>query len=389
MKINEITQYYIFKFLIGINLIEGIFILFLLSLGLNYTQVLITQSIYALSLIIFQIPAGFLSDTWSRKNVIIIGSLIGIFGSLIYAMATNFYQIIFGEMLFGIAIAFSIGTFSSFAYDTLIELGMESKSKEIFSKGTSYTLLAGAIAPSIGGLVVKIFGIRWGMMTNAFSWFLVFVFSIFIKEPKIKRVHKNFLKQLKESLSIVRKNRLLITLIINSVIIGVGSWIIHDLMQSHFNNIGFNVFLIGIIFSAGNLFSAIISRYSYFFEKKFGTRFTIIYSSSLITLGSFIVGSSQIPLLLVLGFLIIRMFTHFREPLFENYINQLISSEKRATILSFSGFLYWFLFGLVGLWIGFFIDIFGLQKIFLSFSIIMGIVSLLFNINEKEEKNLR
>src|SRR4030042_2320408 len=134
-KKDEITKYYSFKFLTGLHFIEGIFILFLLSIGLDYTQVLVTQSIYALSVLLSQIPSGALSDMWSRKKVISIGTIVGALASLIYATSNGFWGIVLGETLFGIAVAFSFGSLSSFAYDTIIEQEEEKLSKRILSKG--------------------------------------------------------------------------------------------------------------------------------------------------------------------------------------------------------------------------------------------------------------
>jgi len=42
LKIDEIKKYYIFMFLTGVNFIEAIYMLFLLSIGLNYVQILMT-----------------------------------------------------------------------------------------------------------------------------------------------------------------------------------------------------------------------------------------------------------------------------------------------------------------------------------------------------------
>jgi len=388
-KKDEITKYYIFKFLTGLHFIEGIFILFLLSLELNYSQIMITQSIFALTIVISQVPSGALSDLWSRRKVISFGTFVGLIGSLVYATSNSFYQIILGEILFGISVAFSFSTLTSFAYDTIIENKKESVSKKIFSKGTSYMLTGGIIAPLIGGLIANQFGLRIGMFMNVVGWSLMFLFSLILKEPLIERKKEpNYFKQIKTSFKLLRENSLLIYLIVNAVVIALCSWLIHDLIQPHFQEIGLNLALIGAVFAGGNLLSAIISNFADDLERKVGVRKSIFLSSVMIILGTIFIVLFEIPLIVVIGFFLTRIFLRFREPLFSDYFNKLVGSDKRATVLSFVNSLYWFLFAVFGIVIGFFIDRFGLVNIFLGFSVVMTLVVLITRISEEDENRL-
>lgn len=389
LKRDEITKYYVFKFLTGLNLAEAIFILFILSLGLNYTQLLITQSVFAVTVLVFQMPSGALSDLWSRKRIISLGAFIGILANLVYSFSTGFYQIIIGEILFGIAVAFAFTTLSSFAYDTILENKKESVSKKIFSKGTSYMLFGSMIGPFLGGLIANQFGLRMGMFMNTITWVFLFLFSLWLKEPLVKREKGlGYFKQIKMSYDICRKNTLLVYLIINFVVIALCSWLVHDLIQPHFQSIEISVWSIGLVFAGANLLSAITSNFADDLERKVGIRKSILFSSVLVISGTVIVGLFQVPLVVVMGFFLTRVFTRFREPLFNDYFNKLVGSDKRATVLSFANSLYWALFAIFGVLIGFFVDKFGLSRIFLSFSVIMALVVLLTRVNEEDENKL-
>jgi len=59
----------------------------------------------------------------------------------------------------------------------------------------------------------------------------------------------------------------------------------------------------------------------------------------LIALGMLMIGLFKLPSIVILGFLMTRTMSRFREPLFSDYFNKLIGSDKRATIISFSDFL--------------------------------------------------
>ncbi|MEM5793537.1 MAG: MFS transporter [Candidatus Aenigmatarchaeota archaeon] len=380
---NDIDKIYVMKFLMGFTIIEGIFMLFLLSIGLDYTQLLITQGIFSFSVLIFQIPAGILSDLWSRKNVLVIGSLVGIIANTIYANSNNFQQAILGEFLYGIAVAFLVGTFSSFAYDTFISNKFANQTKKFFSKGTFFMLIGGIIGPIFGGIISDRFGLRLAMKSNIIIWASLFVFSLFLKEPSRKknRVSFDYFNQIKISYNLLKKDKLLRVLIFNGVVISVFSWAIHDLIQPHLQTLDVDLLSIGLIFSISNLLSAIISNFSYLIERKIGPIFSIHVSTALIIFGTLILGLSKIPMLVILGFLVTRVITRYREPLFENYFNKLTPKDKRATIVSFSNFIYWFLFGIFSFFIGFYIDKWGLEKIFLLFSLFMCIVGIMTKLN--------
>ncbi|PIY34804.1 MAG: hypothetical protein COZ04_05825, partial [Candidatus Aenigmarchaeota archaeon CG_4_10_14_3_um_filter_37_21] len=378
LKIDEIKKYYIFMFLTGVNFIEAIYMLFLLSIGLNYVQILMTQAIFAFIMFLSQIPAGILSDLWSRKKVIILGSFIGIISAFVYANSTSFIQVVIAEALIALAITFAFSTLTPFGYEVIIENKKEHASKKIFSKATSCLLLGGIIGPFVGAYIAGNFGLKMGMLSNVFSWLLIFLVSLTLRNPKAHRAkERNSFNQISSSFKLLKMNPLLIYLIINFTFLNLFSWLTLALIQPYFENIRVGIIYIGIIFSGANLIGAITTNFSDRIEKKFGIRRSVFSSGVLIALGMLMIGLFKLPSIVILGFLMTRTMSRFREPLFSDYFNKLIGSDKRATIISFSGFLYWFFYGVLGLFLGYLIEGFGLGKIFIGFALV-SIVVILF-----------
>jgi MFS family permease len=89
--------------MLGLFIILPIFALFAETLpgGKNHFLIGIALGAYGLTQAIFQIPAGWLSDRYGRKPVIVIGLLLFAAGSFIAASADDIYWIIAGRVIQG------------------------------------------------------------------------------------------------------------------------------------------------------------------------------------------------------------------------------------------------------------------------------------------------
>jgi len=72
----NLWKLYIYKFLSEFYLLVPILIPYYTANGLNSTQIFTVQAAYALSLLLFEIPSGYLADVIGRKKTMIIGSIL-------------------------------------------------------------------------------------------------------------------------------------------------------------------------------------------------------------------------------------------------------------------------------------------------------------------------
>ncbi|HYG83344.1 MAG TPA: MFS transporter [Verrucomicrobiae bacterium] len=82
---------------------------FFASIGLDQGQIGVSQAIFTLVLLLFNIPTGWLADRFSRKIANAFGDVTVASGFIFYALAGNFTEIIIAEVIIGIGIAFSHG----------------------------------------------------------------------------------------------------------------------------------------------------------------------------------------------------------------------------------------------------------------------------------------
>jgi MFS family permease len=79
------------------------------NIGLSQTQIGITQAIFTATVLLLNIPLGWLADRSGRKLMNIIGDGLVALGFGLYVFANSFEQVVVAEILIGLGIASSMG----------------------------------------------------------------------------------------------------------------------------------------------------------------------------------------------------------------------------------------------------------------------------------------
>ncbi|MCK4551052.1 MAG: MFS transporter, partial [Candidatus Aenigmarchaeota archaeon] len=148
---GNIWKFYIYS-AVGslIFLFVPIFVIFLQAKGLTITQVMILQALFALMVVILEVPSGAVADIIGRKKTISLGTIFVGLGIVYYAFAESFSGFVFAEMLFAIGAALASGADTAIIYDTLKKLKKEKLFKKIVGRTTAIGFVALAIASIIG-----------------------------------------------------------------------------------------------------------------------------------------------------------------------------------------------------------------------------------------------
>jgi MFS family permease len=99
---------------------RGLFVLYLLQLGITQGQIGILQSFLFFSCVALEIPSGLLADRYGRKHSLILGFL-GLFISGIgFLLFSDFIPFALIFCLFGASIAMGSGADRALLYDNLL-----------------------------------------------------------------------------------------------------------------------------------------------------------------------------------------------------------------------------------------------------------------------------
>ena len=376
---SNIWKFYLLKAL-SIPFIVPIRILYLLSFGLSFAQIGFMELAAAIVIIILEIPTGVFADIIGCKNSRLIAYLLSILAFSLMSFGSTATIFIIGWAISGAADAFESGAQDALIFDTLKQLDREKDYLQLKSR----FLLISTVSIIFGSII----GAQAYNLDHRLPWYLITLTIIIstlifltIKEPLNKSQSQSFRPQItqyfqsfKQSLS----NLFVRQILILSIILTLPMYVFTTLLsQPYLTSRGFSVTSLGIVFAFITGISGLIAGFSDKIESKLKKRFAFLlvfisFSILLISLG---LTKNQMAVIFVVGFYIID---NFKNIIIDNYLNQSISSDSRATILSLQSFLNNIVISVSFVFVGYFVDVFSISTVLISMGILIGVFGIFY-----------
>ncbi|MBN1428370.1 MAG: MFS transporter [Anaerolineae bacterium] len=140
--------------------------LYLEQLGATPSQIGLAISIEAVARAVLLIPAGYLTDRFGARQVMIASWLTGIAGLLIGGLATTWQSFMPGMIVYALS-GFAIPAISAYALSNLPEHSVHNHSQRVLT--TIYTAypIGLIVSPMLGGLIADQHGIRTCLLIAA------------------------------------------------------------------------------------------------------------------------------------------------------------------------------------------------------------------------------
>lgn len=339
---RNVFKNYVFTFLNSFNVTRGIWMLYLAFRGLSLIEIGLMESVYHITSFTMEIPTGMVADIFGRKMSRVLGRLCFIISTC--AMLLGFNSIIFGISFALSAIGNNLesGAGDALIYDSLKELKEENAYMRIKGKEEIFFQFASSTAMIIGGFLGTINYTYVYLVALAFA-IVTFIQSLTFTEPIIEKNHhhssklKMFTNQFVTSIRIIRNDFRIAFLIIAVEVCSTFITTVFFYGQNYMKSTGRNELQIGIILAIGGFVAALMATYTYKIEKRIGFKglFILLPLSLLICFWGFTLkGYTEIFLILILAIDSIFFVST------SDYINRLIPSEQRATILSFQSMVF-------------------------------------------------
>lgn len=241
------------------------------TFGLSPFMVELMLSVNFIAHCISSLVVGNLGDRYGRKNIIIYGLIIFIFGSLLCVFAKHYYWLLLGRLLQGIGIA------GPAVLSFLVIVDNCPLEKQPHSMGllNGFVTLAMAISPVIGSYVSLFFTWQGNFVVLLILGIICIILTIFFV-PKSQTNH-NVTFSIKEYSSILSSKSAIyyticICLLSQSywIFIGMAPILYMESLNVSLNNFGFYQGTICISF-------AIVSLSSGYFIKKFGQKKCLLF----------------------------------------------------------------------------------------------------------------
>lgn len=333
---KNVRLYYFYSTFAELLILGPILVLFLTAKGLTFTEIMLLQSISAISVFFFEVPTGAVADKLGRKYSILIGAFLWALGLLLYVVGKNFLVFALSEITFSLGSAFKSGADSALIYDSLKMLKREKEYQKVEGKARSYSLYAQAIGSILSSFLYEK-NINLPLIVSIIFMIVTIVAALKFKEPevegKVGRYGINYYKQIKESGKYILNHDKLKAIVFFSMIFFIfyrtGFWY----FQPYMEGVNIPVRYFGVLFFIFNITAAFISkRSSYIMERtkpKTLTFMAFLMIASFLILGTVRVWGGVFAILLQ------QAARGLYRPVTTKYLNKHIPSDKRSTILSF------------------------------------------------------
>jgi MFS family permease len=335
------------------SFIWGINTLFLLDAGLNNTEAFAANAFFTLGQVIFEVPTGVVADAWGRRASYVLGTLTLLASTLLYLwmwyVQAPFWGWAASSVFLGLGYTFFTGATEAWLVDGLAFSKYEGDLDSVFARGTivsGIAMLTGSVA---GGYIAQLtslgvpYILRAGVLGVAFLTAMVFMKDLGFTPDKSLTVGKQIRKIFKQSLDNgFRRPPVRWIMLTAPFVMGALFYAFYAmqpyLLELYGKSQAYGIAGLAAAVIAGSQIvgGIMVKRVRKIFSRR---THAIILSVALSVTALAIIGATGnfwVALaLLVMWAMVYAAVTPIRQA----YLNGLIPSEQRATVLSFDSLM--------------------------------------------------
>ncbi|SSC13747.1 Arabinose efflux permease family protein [Mesotoga infera] len=372
---RNVRVYKRFRFSQNMLIIGPVLVPYMIFKGLSYSEIMLLQSISAVSVVLFEVPTGSIADRVSRKFSLVISSLIMGIGLSMYIFMKGFAAFAIAEVLFGLGLTFSSGADSAILYESLSRIGRKGEYSNIEAVSMSQ-IFAGQAAGSVASGFLYSLSPYIPFWISVAMLFLSGIFSLmFVEPPERMKPKQSYLVHVARVFGTAFQKPRVRWAMYFAALMGVMLRATFWLYEPYFKLINLDIAFYGVVFAIFNLVSAFSSRYM---VKTMGS---VRPRKVLMTMGFMISGAYLLPLLfrgffsivlLLPGQLVRGMYT----PVMRFYVNNQVEDSFRATKLSIVSLSANLSFSIFSPLIGACLDGIGTVPVYFAMGVIAAVVNL-------------
>lgn len=351
---KNVRKNYIYILLQNINLTSGIWMLYLAFKGMSLTQLGLLETIFHLTSFTMEVPTGAIADIYGRRISRILGRVLYL-GSLVLLLFSNsFWWFAASFMLSALSYNLESGAGDALVYDSLKEIDEEDQymricgNKEVFFQvACTISFLAGGYLASKSYTSAYLLSIIIGAITLLQS--MTFIEPTIGKKCIGEKKGNVFVQQLKESIAVIKNNPRIGALMVFTQLMLTLCTCMFFYLQNYLKGSGYNEAAIGLIYAVSSLAAAYTATKVHELEKRIKEKGILLLVPFIMALCIWGVALSRYHYIF---FVLLMVMEGILFVATNDYINKMIPSENRATILSFASMVCSFfmiiLFPLVG-----------------------------------------
>ncbi|WP_346887733.1 MFS transporter [Clostridium sp. UBA1056] len=325
---------YIYKFLSSIDISSAVWVLYLAHKGMSLVEIGLLESIHHITSLVCEIPTGALADIMGRKNTIIIGRVMSAIGAILMLFCNSFIGFAIAFVISAMSYNLNSGSEEALVYDSLKVIGEEEKYLKINGNLNFIIEVAQGIAVLVGGILSD-YSFVYSYVLSSIISICALGISFGFKEPEIHEEAKErvtIVGHFKSCFEVMRDNKKIIIIMMFFELIFMTGTTTHFYSQQYFSEMGYSRSLIAIIYVVASIGCAMGAKLAYKVEKLL--KKAMLYIVPMVGGVWLIVLSNSKGIISVIGFIMFSMSINILYPVSSNYINKLIPSAQRATLIS-------------------------------------------------------
>ncbi len=376
----NIPKLYILQVLRWFMLIIPVLVLFFRENGLSMQEVFLLQTIFSVVIVAAEVPSGYFSDVVGRRNTLVIGTALSAAGFSYYCFADGFTEFLIAESILGIGASFISGTDSALLYDTLHQMGQQEQYISREGRMMSIGNFSEGTASIIGGLLATI-SLRTPLYAEAVLLLLAVPIAFSLVEPERKKydTSKGRWRGIADIVRFAVYGHAEVKwLLLYSSVVGASTLTMVWFIQPYLKEASLPLALFGFVWAALQYAVGVFSLWAYRIERRVGRRNVFLSLVFLSVIGYVLLGST-VSLWMAPAILVFYFVRGVGNPVFNGYINALITSDMRATVLSVKAMGVRLIFSIAGPFVGWISDIYSLNAALMASAAVfflLGVISL-------------
>lgn len=239
---------------------------FFLANGLPKGDLFLLQGVFAFSLVVWEVPTGYLADRWGRRRCLALGDVLYTVAMLLFVMGHGFWPFCLAQMFSALGHGLVSGADSALLYDSLKARGR----LEDYQRLESQAVFRGRMGEAVGAMIAAGFLFlampRWAFVANAVRAIVLLGLSLKLVETPLEAAKaQHHLGRLMESWRLVFIDQPVVrwTIFVAAVATGASiaaAWLVQTLYLEHLPHVqGGLPLLLLATYLTGGLFTAWMS----------------------------------------------------------------------------------------------------------------------------------
>lgn len=331
------------------SFIWGINTLFLLDAGLSNFEAFAANAFFTVGMVIFEIPTGVAADTVGRKASYLLGTITlsastGLYWMLwLWHAPFAWWAVV--SVLLGLGFTFFSGAVEAWLVDALTSTGYTGSWEAVFGRGLAVTGIAMFAGSVLGGVIAQATNLGVPFLVRAGVLVVMFLFAFVVMKDlgftpdrgvgPLKATRNVLTQSIEHGL---RQRSVRYVILAAPFASGVGIYVFYALqpylLELYGDAWAYSVAgLAAAILSLSQVAGGVLAPR---IRGLFAQRTTIVIGASLTSVVALVVLGVNSLFWLAVVFLVVWGFVvAVAEPVRQGYLNDMIPSNQRATVLSF------------------------------------------------------